>query len=70
MRTLDLRPCISLGRQSNKIRLPLALSKLPKQGIFQKVEQLGRVLADIEGVQNVPKDCLGKLARALAYLSF
>jgi hypothetical protein len=39
---------------------PLALSKLPMQSVFQKVERLGRVVADIKGVQNVPKDLLGQ----------
>jgi hypothetical protein len=41
MRTLGLRPCISMGRRSNfKVRLPLALSKLSKQSVFQKIERL------------------------------
>jgi hypothetical protein len=31
-----------------KIGLLLALTKLPKQSLFKKIEQLGRVVADIE----------------------
>jgi hypothetical protein len=43
-----------------KVRLPLALSKLSKQSIFQKVERLCRVLTDIKSIQNGPKDLLGQ----------
>jgi hypothetical protein len=39
-----------------KVRLPLALSKLSKQSIFQKIEWLGRVITDIKSIQNVLKD--------------
>ncbi len=42
-----------------QVGLPLALSKLSKQSIFQKVERLGRVVTDIKSIQNVPKDLLG-----------
>ncbi len=40
MRMLGLRPCISMGSQQLKIWLPFALSELPKQHIFQKMERL------------------------------
>ncbi len=53
-----------------KVRLPFALSKLSKQSIFQKVEWLGRVVTDIQGIKMSRRTCLGRLARALAYLSF
>ncbi len=37
-----------------KVRLPLAFSKLPKQKSFQKIKRMIRIIADIQGVQNVP----------------
>ncbi len=43
-----------------KVGLALALSKLSKQSIFQKVERLGRVVTDIKSIQNVLKDLLGQ----------
>ncbi len=43
-----------------KVRSPLALSKLSKQSIFQKIELLGRVVIDIKSFQNVPKNLLGQ----------
>ncbi len=33
-----------------EIRLPFALSKLPKQNCFQKIERLIRIVTDIQGV--------------------
>jgi hypothetical protein len=33
-----------------KIRLPLALSKLPEQNGFQDIERMIRIVADIQGV--------------------
>ncbi len=42
-----------------EVRLPLAFSKLPKQNSFQKIERMIRIVADIQGVQNVPEDLLG-----------
>jgi hypothetical protein len=33
-----------------KVRLPLALSKLPEQNLFQKVERVIRIVANIQGV--------------------
>jgi hypothetical protein len=43
-----------------KIRLPLTLSKLPEQHFFQMIKGLIRIVADIDGIQNVPKDLLGQ----------
>jgi hypothetical protein len=43
-----------------KIGLPFALSKLPKQSVFQMVKGLIRVVAHIQCVENVPKDLLGQ----------
>jgi hypothetical protein len=43
-----------------KVRLPLDLSKLSKQIIFQKVELVSGVVTDVKGIQNVPKDLLGQ----------
>jgi hypothetical protein len=55
-----------------KVGLPLALSKLTKQSMFQKIEWLGTVVKDIESTisKTSQKTYLGRLARALAYLSF
>jgi hypothetical protein len=50
--------------------LPLALSKLSKQSIFQKVEGLGIVVTDVKGIQNVPKDLLGLAGKGVGYFSF
>jgi hypothetical protein len=33
-----------------KIRVPLALSKLPEQNFFRKIERMIRIVADIQGV--------------------
>jgi hypothetical protein len=33
-----------------EVRLPLALSKLPEQNSFQKIERMIRIVADIQGV--------------------
>jgi hypothetical protein len=33
-----------------QIRLPLALSKLPEQNSFQRIERMIRIVADIQGV--------------------
>ncbi len=43
-----------------KVRLPLTLSKLPEQHFFQIIKRLIRIMADIDCVQNVPKDLLGQ----------
>jgi hypothetical protein len=48
-----------------KVRLPLDLSKLSKQSIFQKVERLGRVVTDIKCIQNGPKDLLGQAGEGI-----
>ncbi len=53
-----------------KVRLPLALSKLSKQSIFQKVERLGRVVTDIQSIQNVPKDLLGQAGKGVGIFKF
>ncbi len=52
------------------VRLPLALSKLSTQSIFQKVERLGRVVTDIKSIQNVPKDLLGKAGKGVGIFEF
>jgi hypothetical protein len=43
-----------------KVGLPLALSILPKQSIFQTIKRVLRLVADMECVQNVPKNLLGQ----------
>jgi hypothetical protein len=53
-----------------KVRLPFALSKLSKQSIFQKVERLGRVVADIKSIQNVPKDLRGQAGKGIGIFKF
>jgi hypothetical protein len=53
-----------------KVRLPLALSKLSKESVFQKVEQLIRVAADIKSIQNVPEDFLGQVSKGIGIFSF
>jgi hypothetical protein len=47
------------GKMQFKVGLPLALSKLPKQSMFQKIKRLSRVVTDMESIQNVSKDLLG-----------
>ncbi len=51
-----------------KLGLPLALSKLSKQSIFQKIERLSRVVTDIKSIQNVPKDLLGQAGKGVGIL--
>jgi hypothetical protein len=53
-----------------KVSLPLALSKLSKQGIFQKIEWLRRVVTDIKRIQNVPKDLLGQAGKGVGIFKF
>jgi hypothetical protein len=53
-----------------KVRLSFALSKLSKQSIFQKVERLIRVVTDIKGIQNVPKDLLGQAGKGIGIFKF
>ncbi len=53
-----------------KVGLPLALFKLSKQSIFQKVKRLGRVVADIKSIQNVPKDLLGQAGKSVGVFWF
>jgi hypothetical protein len=56
MRTLGFKALHFHGKVKQfKVRLPFALSKLSKQSIFQKVEQLGRVVTDIKSIQNCPE---------------
>jgi hypothetical protein len=51
MRTLGMRPCISMGEVKQlKIGLPFAFSELPKQSIFYAVKRIVRVVADIQHV--------------------
>jgi hypothetical protein len=50
--------------------LQLALSKLSKQSIFQKIEQLIRVAADIKSIKNVPKDLLGQAGKGVGIFEF
>jgi hypothetical protein len=52
-----------------KVRLLLALSELSKQNFFQLIEGLIWIIADIIVSKMSRRTCLGKLARALAYLS-
>jgi hypothetical protein len=33
-----------------EVRLPLALSELPEQNSFQKIERMIRIVSDIQGV--------------------
>ncbi len=56
--------------QQFKIGLPFALVKLSQQNSFEIIKRLIGVVASINFIKNVPKDCLGKLARSLAYVSF
>ncbi len=44
-----------------KVRLPLTLSKLPEQHLFQMIKRLIRIVANIDCVRNVPKDLLGQV---------
>ena len=53
-----------------KVRLPFALSKLSKQSFFQQVGQLGRVVTDVKGIQNVPKDLLGQAGKGIGIFKF
>ncbi len=53
-----------------KVGLPLALSKLPKQSMFQKIKWPGRVVADIKSIQNVLKDLLEKAGKSIGILEF
>jgi hypothetical protein len=52
------------------VRLPLGLSKLPKQYIFQMIKRLIGIVADINFVKNVPKDLFRKTGEGIGYLSF
>jgi hypothetical protein len=38
---------------------------LSNQSVFQKIERLGRVVADNESIQNVPKDLLSKAGESV-----
>ncbi len=53
-----------------KVGLPLALSKLSKQSIFQKIEQISRVITDIKSIQNVLKDLLGQAGKGIGIFEF
>jgi hypothetical protein len=53
-----------------KVGLPFALSKLPKQSMFKKTEWLGRVVTDINSIQNVPKDLLGQAGKSVGVFEF
>jgi hypothetical protein len=48
-----------------KVGLPFALSKFPKQSMFQRIKWLGKVVADIESIQNVPKNLLGQAGKSV-----
>ncbi len=49
-------------------RLPLALSKLSKQNIFQMIKSLIWLIADIYRVENVLKDLLGQTGKGIGIL--
>jgi hypothetical protein len=53
-----------------KVRLPLALSKLSKQSIFQKVERLGGVVTEVKDIQNVLKYLLGQAGKGVGIFKF
>jgi hypothetical protein len=53
-----------------KVRLPFALSELPKQHIFQMIKRLIGVVADIKCVKNVPKDLLGQTGEGIGRFEF
>jgi hypothetical protein len=53
-----------------KLGLPLALSKLSKQSIFKKLNGIAEALQTSRVSKMSCWTCLGRLARALAYLSF
>jgi hypothetical protein len=47
-----------------------ALAKLPKQYIFQMIERLIGIFADINCVKNVPKDLLGQTGEGIGIVEF
>jgi hypothetical protein len=53
-----------------KIRLPFTLSKLQEQQLFQMIKRLIRIVADINCVQNVPKDLLGQAGQCIGIFEF
>ncbi len=53
-----------------EVRLPLAFSKLPEQNSFQKIERMIGIVADIQGVQNVPEDLLGQAGESVGVFEF
>jgi hypothetical protein len=53
-----------------KIRLPFTLSELQEQQLFQMIKRLIRIVADINCVQNVPKDLLGQAGQCIGVFEF
>jgi hypothetical protein len=53
-----------------EVRLPLAFSKLSKQNSCQKIERMIRIVADIQGVQNVPEDLLEQVGESIGVFEF
>jgi hypothetical protein len=70
MRTLGLRPCISMGRRSNQNRIATCSCQIAQAKFVSKNERLGRVLADIKGIQNVPKDLLWQAGEGVGIFEF
>jgi hypothetical protein len=58
---------LHLHEESKQLKkgLPFAFSKLPKQNFFQEIKRLMWFIADINCVQNVLKDSLGRAAQSI-----
>jgi hypothetical protein len=65
MRTLGLRPCISMGSQSH-----LLLLNCPSKVFFRKLNGSSESLQMSRVSKMSRRTCFGRLARALAYFSF
>ncbi len=70
MRTLGLRPCIPWEGEAIQNKIATCSSQTAQAKYFLKVKRLILVVKDIKSIQMSRRTCLGKLARALAYLSF
>jgi hypothetical protein len=70
MRTLGLSLHFHGKAKQFKVRLPLALSKLSKPSVFQKVKRLIQVAADIKSIQNVLEDLLGQAGKGVGIFEF
>ena len=71
MRTLGLRPCISMGRRSkSKYDCHLLLPNCPSKVFFKKSNGSSESLQASMVSRMSRRTCLGRLASALAYLSF